>query len=282
MPSPTLFIGLVSHERTGYVDSLGPEGLGQRLQRGLGDARLVVNTRNLADEQGINLSRRSVQSSLSAEIRADGQWGRFLGRDTDVRWWINHMLRRIRRLGRLFVSPPVATVRRLLNIELSHMDLMRQGLDSGAPWLLILEDDAGCHDVNGLSEGLKHLIHSAHGDGLVNLSESFTFDELGLTRLLTADNRMQWSEDSSRTVLRCELAATNTVCAILYSRGAAQRILMELERIPLEPVLPIDWKLNVAVMRLHQSTGGSGISSWFVHPAPIQQRSMKAPGILPT
>ncbi len=282
MPSPTLFIGLVSHERTGYVDSLGPEGLGHRLQRAFGDARLVVTTRNLADEQGINLCRRSVQSSLSAEIRADGQWGRFLRRDTDVRWWINHMLRRIRRIGRLFVSPPVATVRRLLNIELSHMDLLRQGVDSGAPWLLILEDDAGCHDVNELSEGLKHLVHSAHGDGLVNLSESFTFDELGLTRLLTVDDRMQWSEDSGRTVFRCELPATNTVCAILYSRGAAQQILMELERIPLEPVLPIDWKLNVALMRLHESTGGSGIASWFVHPAPIQQRSMKAPGILPT
>lgn len=282
MPSPTLFIGLVSHEHTGYVDSLGPEGLGQRLQRAFGDARLVVNTRNLADEQGIHLSRRTVQSSLSAEMRADRQWGRFLGRDTDVRWWLNHMMRQMRRFGRLFVSPPVSSVRRLLNIELSHMDLMRQGLDSGAPWLLILEDDAGCHDVNELSKGLKHLVHGAYGAGLVNLSESFTFDELGLTRLLAVDDRMQWSEDSSRTVLSCELPATNTVCAILYSRGAAQEILMELEQIPLEPVLPIDWKLNVALMRLQESTGGSGISSWFVHPAPIQQRSMKAPGILPT
>lgn len=223
-----------------------------------------------------------MQSSLSAEMRADRQWGRFLGRDTDVRWWLNHMMRQMRRFGRLFVSPPVSSVRRLLNIELSHMDLMRQGLDSGAPWLLILEDDAGCHDVNELSKGLKHLVHGAYGAGLVNLSESFTFDELGLTRLLAVDDRMQWSEDSSRTVLSCELPATNTVCAILYSRGAAQEILMELEQIPLEPVLPIDWKLNVALMRLQESTGGSGISSWFVHPAPIQQRSMKAPGILPT
>ena len=281
MLSPTLFIGLVSHEHTRYVDSLGPEGLGQRLGRTFGDARLVVNTRNLADEQDINLSRRSMQSSLSAEMRADRQWGRFLGRDTDVRWRINHMLRRIRRLGLLFASPPVTTVRRLLNIELSHMDLIRQGVDSGAPWLLILEDDAGCHDVNELSEGLRHLVHSTNGDGLVNLSESFTFDELGLTRLLTVDKSMQWSEDSGRTVLRCELPATNTVCAILYSRGAAQQILTELERIPLEPVLPIDWKLNIALMRLHESTGESGISSWFVHPAPIQQRSMKAPEILP-
>ena len=282
MPSPTLFIGLVSHERTGYADSLGSEGLAQRLQRAFGDAHLVVNTRNLADEQGIDLSRRTVQSSLSAEMRADRQWGRFLGRDTGARWWLNHIFRRMRRLGRLFVSPPVSTVRRLINIELSHIDLLRQGLDSGAPWILVLEDDAGCHDVNELSEGLRCLIQSANGEGLVNLSESFTFDELGVTRLLTADDRMQWAEDSGSTVLRCELPATNTVCAILYSRGAAQQILAELERIPLEPVLPIDWKLNVALMRLHESTGGSEISSWFVHPAPIQQRSMKAPGILPT
>ena len=282
MLSPTLFLGLVSHERTRFVDSLGPEGLAQRLQSAFGDAHLVVTTRNLADELGIDVSRQTVQSSLSAEMRADRQWGRFLGRDKDVRWWLHHLLRRIRRLGRLFISPPVSTVRRLLNIELSHMDLLRQGLDSGAPWILILEDDAGCHDVNELSEGLKHLFLSAHGDGLVNLSESFTFDELGLTRLLTAEDRMRWSEEGERTVLCCELPATNTVCAIVYSRGAAQRILAQLERLPLEPVLPIDWKLNVALMRLHQSTGGSEISSWFVHPAPIQQRSMKAPGILLT
>jgi hypothetical protein len=162
------------------------------------------------------------------------------------------------------------------------MDLLRQGLDSGAPWILVLEDDAGCHDVNDLSEGLASLFQSANGEGLVNLSESFTFDELGLTGLLTAEDQMQWSEDGGRAVLRSELPATNTVCAILYSRGAAERILTELEHIPPEPVLPIDWKLNVALVRLHESTGASGISSWFVHPAPIRQRSMRAPGILPT
>ena len=264
------------------MDSLGSEGLGQRLQRALGDASFVINARNLADEQGILLSRRTVQASLSAEMHADRQWGRFLGTDTGLHWWLNHALRWIKRIARRFGPPSISTVRRLLNIELSHMDLLRQGLDSGAPWLLILEDDAGCQDVQELVEGLRQLFHSAPGEGLVNLSESFSFDELGLTRLLTADDRMRWSETRGRAVLRCELPATNTVCAILYSRGAAQQILAELELLPLEPVLPIDWKLNVALMRLHESTGGRAISSWFVDPAPIQQRSMKAPGILPT
>ena len=221
-----------------------------------------------------------MQASLSAEMRVDHHWGRFLGRTKTVRWWLAHTLRRIKRLGRYFWSPPASTVRRLLNIELSHIDLLQKGIDNGASWLLILEDDADCRDVQELSDGLQSLMEGNSFEGLVNLSQSFTFEEIGITPMLTLDEHLQWPPSVDRAVLRSKVPATNTVCAILYSRSAAERILSELRNIPPEPVLPIDWKLNLALMRLHYSRGGTPISSWFVDPAPIRQRSMDNPGIL--
>lgn len=280
MSSPTLFIGLVSHEQTSYVDSLGTDGLAERLRSTFREAVLAVNTGNLADEMGFHPDRRTVQGSLSAELQVDRQWGRFLGRTTTGRWWFAHTLRQIKRLGRYIWSPPASTVRRLLNIELSHIDLLQKGLDSGAPWLLILEDDAECRDVRELSDGLQGLMEGSAFEGLVNLSQSFTFEELGITAMLTQDEYLQWPSSAGRTVLRSTVPTTNTVCAILYSRRAAERILSELRSIPSEPILPIDWKLNLALMRLHHSQSETPISSWFVDPAPIRQRSMDSPAIL--
>lgn len=280
MSSPTLFIGLVSHERTSYIDSLGPDGLAEQLRSTFRDAVLAVNTGNLADEMGFHPDRRTVQASLSAELQVDRQWGRFLGRTKTGRWWFGHTLRRIKRLGRYIWSPPASTVRRLLNIELSHIDLLQNGLDSGAPWLLVLEDDAECRDVHELSDGLQGLMKGNAFEGLVNLSESFTFEELGITAMLTQDEYLQWPSSVGRRVLRSTVPATNTVCAILYSRRAAEQILSELRSIPSEPILPIDWKLNLALMRLHHSQSVTPISSWFVDPAPIRQRSMDSPAIL--
>jgi hypothetical protein len=67
---------------------------------------------------------------------------------------------------------------------------------------------------------------------------------------------------------------TNTVCAILYSREFLTTLVQELEALPMEPVLSIDWKLNVALMNLFESNKLDGFECWWVEPAPIKQMSM--------
>ena len=45
------------------------------------------------------------------------------------------------------LSADRATVVRLLNIDLSHLRVLQSGASSGAPWTLVLEDDADIQQV---------------------------------------------------------------------------------------------------------------------------------------
>ena len=78
----------------------------------------------------------------------------------------------------------------------------------------------------------------------------------------------------ARGVLSGRLPVTNTVCAILYRTSFLRELLAVWAELPVEPVIPIDWKLNKALMMLH----GRGLlpagSAWNVEPAPIVQMSM--------
>jgi GR25 family glycosyltransferase involved in LPS biosynthesis len=166
-------------------------------------------------------------------------------------------------------------VQRLLNIELSHLDLLTQGVQSGANWLLILEDDAFSADVAEVAAGIQCFTKNHAGSHLVNLSQSFTLEQLGLDKHLHEDPSDGWLSGSHRRLLRSNVPATNTVCAVLYSVEAAVRIRSQLEAMPIDPVLPIDWKLNMALASLDNDPSQPAVTSWFVDPAPIEQLSMQ-------
>lgn len=270
-----LFVGLVSHDKSRYQSSQGTDGLAHQISCHFDGSSLVVNTRNFADERGMTVTKDAVQRSLTAEMRADVAWAKYLGRDRNVRWMALHLLRRMRRLGRRVLAPAPTTVQRLLNIELSHLDLLTRGIESSADWLLILEDDAFSSDVAELAAGIRHFTESYDGSHLVNLSRSFTLEELGLDRYLHEDPVDSWLPGGRRHLLRSRKTATNTVCAVLYSKEAAARIRSQLEAMPIDPVLPIDWKLNMALTRLCTNPTPAVVTSWFVDPAPIEQLSMR-------
>ncbi len=167
-------------------------------------------------------------------------------------------------------------IRRLINIELSHVDLMRTGLASGAGWILILEDDAASLDASDCAAGLCGLMASAPSSvAFINVSESFSHEELGIDGLLQPAPA-QWAGPRSREVLTAARPVTNTVCAILYRADFVGALLDAFDRMPMTPVVPIDWKLNEAIMQLHAAGDlGSG-SCWLVSPAPIDQLSMRS------
>lgn len=281
MDAPTLFVGVVSHQASRFSVSQGDEGLAALLALALPGVEVAVNTADLLDESAVPVTPCLVQASLTAELHADAAWARFLGRPLGPRWWARQGLRWIRRGVRAVRPPSLATVRRLLNIELSHLDLMRRGLASEAPWVLILEDDAMSADVADLAAGLSGLISSERSPSFVNLSRSFTTAQLGIDHLLSPSG-VVWSGSVPRSVLAASRPVTNTVCAIAYERAFLARLVSAWDALPMTPVLPIDWKLNLTLMRMFESGSLGSATCWLVEPAPITQMSMQPAGILPS
>jgi hypothetical protein len=165
-------------------------------------------------------------------------------------------------------------IRRLFNIEYSHRHLMQSGLDSGADWVLIIEDDAASSDVADCADGILGLTQDFPTCGFANISESFDLAELGISHLLRPTGT-PWRGNVTRQVLTAERPVTNTVCAILYSRDFLLSLIEELDGLPMEPIVPIDWKVNIALRNLHAREAIPPLACLIVTPAPINQLSMR-------
>jgi len=166
-------------------------------------------------------------------------------------------------------------VERLLNIELAHQELLRQGIASHAPWIVILEDDAWSADIDDLADGLTDLLARADANvQFINLSESFGLSELGIIHLL-GHSDCSWRGPIARTVLSAQRPVTNTVCAIAYRSSFAEQLLSAYALMPMRPVVPIDWKLNQALMDMYAAGSLGADSCWWVVPGPIDQLSMR-------
>ena len=281
MSAASLFIGVVSHEGTRFPAAQGPEGLAALLSAQLTDRgvphSVVVDVTNRWDTAADPIKAEDVQGALSAQVNLGDEWSRYLRghRPRSVKSAALSILRRGKRRWRRFAPPPTVMVERLLNIELAHTALLDAGVASGAQWMLILEDDAFSDDVCDLADGLVDLIKTASKDvQFVNLSESFDVAELGIARLLVRAP-VAWKGTSARTVLSASRPVTNTVCAIAYRSDFAQRLLDVYAQMPIRPVVPIDWKLNAALMQMFGSGELGEGSCWWVVPGPIDQLSMR-------
>ena len=262
--------------------SQGDDGLAARLGAALPGVRVKVNVADLLDDTSTPITPAMVQAALTEELRLDLRWSRYLGRSGDPRWWLVYTVRWMRR-GWLRLRPPdPSLVRRLLNIELSHRDLINAGLEAGADWLLILEDDAFASDISDLADGLSGLMEEKPGPDFVTISRSFTVRELGIGHLLRPVTTTSWQGAVPRSILRSERPVTNTVCAILYSARFAEDLVAAFDNLPMQPVVPIDWKLNQALVLMFETGQLRPGGCWLVEPPPITQLSMQAAGILPS
>ena len=272
------FIGVVSYTGSRFADAQGEDGLAHRLERALAAVgvrtQVHVNTENLLDESVLPVTEQLARRSPAEELRIERRWAGFLGQDADPRWWLRHGLRWAKQVGSRTRPANPAAVRRLLNIELSHIDLMRRACDASGEWALILEDDADTEDAADLAQGLGELFSSRAGFAYVNLSVSFTTAELGVSGLMEPVIGTAWQGTVPRALLRSRRPATNTVCAVAYRTEFLRRLLVALDRIPLTPVAPIDWKLNQALMDMVGRGEMAVDGCWWVDPAPILQRSM--------
>ena len=278
----SLFVGVVSHTGSRFEVSQGPGGLGAKLAATLPETVVQVNTENLIDEAHWTIDAAQVQRSLTAELALEHEWEDFLGRPRTLRRSATNLARRLRRLWYRVQPPSPAMVRRLVNIELSHLNLMRSGLESDANWILVIEDDAFAEDVEDLAQGISGLMTANPPAAYVNISESFSTTELGIDHLLEPVVHARWGGRRERSLLQAKRPVTNTVCAILYRREFLLGLVDAMDALPLEPVVPIDWKLNLALMTMSRSGAIGAGECWLVDPAPIAQMSMRPAAILPS
>lgn len=281
MSAPYLFIGVVSHEGSRYAASQGPSGIVARLSASLTEAGVVtevaIDTSNRLDTSQTPVSAGDVQDALSAQVRLEDEWNVYLfgSRLSGLKAAGNSTLRWGRRLWRKVAPPSTSMVERLLNIEMAHVALLNQGLSSGAPWILILEDDASTVDLMDLTHGLVDLLQGAPNSvQFINVSESFDVSELGIDHLLSATD-IDWAGSVTRRIVSASRPVTNTVCAIAYRAPFAADLLREFASMPMRPVVPIDWKLNKALMSMNASGALGADSCWWVIPGPIDQLSMR-------
>ena len=281
---PSLFIGLVTHPKSRYPSSSGPQGLSTLLAGELRSAGWNVACSIAADdeidESSLDMSRGAVLASIDAELDAERRWMQFQSskplsaRDSTVlearrlfrRWKYARRASRPSMAGRVMLL-------RLANIESSHLRLLREAQASGARWALILEDDAFTADVTELARALDRQMRQWEHAGqpkFVNMSRSFPLSKLRLRSPLTDVG----SWDSSARIFSATIPFTNTVCAILYRGEFLPELNRELDAIPLQPVIPIDWKLNRAIMRLANRGRLHPGDCYIVDPAPILQGSM--------
>ncbi len=295
----SLFIGLVSHEKSRFAQNQGPEGLTQTLAARLADLGVTaswrVNTDDAYDPAALPIDGSVAWGSVSEELRLERRWQRYLAAGQPEAGvtrlgQAGHMaLRRLRAVSRywrpwqsagLSDSDAQRLVRRLINIEISHLTLMREGLASGSDWVLIIEDDASTLDLEDCAWGLLGLMDlepsgAGSAPAYVNVSQSFTNAELGIEHLLTPVEGTSWAGSSPRALLAAARPVTNTVCAILYRSTFLRDLVAEMESLPMTPVVPIDWKLNIALMNMFESGSLRNGDCWNVTPGPMDQLSMR-------
>jgi len=274
----SLFIGLVSNANSRFLSAQGSKGLALSLGREIENlgitTKVQINSENLFDPSHFQLDPRMARESVRAEIRLEGVWRDYLDGPNRHREQIRIAGRSVKfRLNRRKNSV-TTELRRLLNIEYSHLDLYRAAIESGSLWTIILEDDAYASNLKDLAIGLVELTDTSGSVSIVNLSESFPLSEIGVQHLLKLSSDNQWIGSSARVLYELERPVTNTVCAIAFRTDFLAKVVADFDAQPRFPVVPIDWKLNATLMRLFENGEVGSNECLFVEPAPIVQLSM--------
>ena len=285
MAEASVVIGLVTYPGTRFPESSGSGGAAWTLARLLQSAgipaEVAVHGSNDHDEHADPVDIRRVEASVREQLRVETAWRCYVaGRPVG---WIDRGVESLRRVKAAMRYTATRAARRrgdrmvvrLLNIQSAHEALLRAGLDAGATWIVIVEDDAVLVDADACVAVLRKVCASPDGPpDYINLSRSFSTGDLHVETLLR-------DTDSALTGVTIRVASrpiSNTVCAIAYRAGFARMLLEEYRRLDHYAVIPIDWRLNAALMAMTERGDLGGNSCWFVEPGPLVQGSMQEGG----
>ena len=137
------------------------------------------------------------------------------------------------------------------NISASHLNSMKQSLESGESFVLILEDDFLFTDMEAIIKMLKFATSvevSKSKLQLINLSKSFSYQELGFQNFVESSIKAVNYPNYMIDILKYPV--TNTVCATLYKSDFLKKLVCELETLKMVSLIPIDHKVNIALNKL--------------------------------
>lgn len=282
-----LFIGIVTHPFSRYLNEVANPTYADRLMssaRGAGlGVQVIVNPRNAFDESERAITAVDVLRAAWFQARLEASWHHYLTGSRGVAQVarrigilalrLREYLVPVRQKGRWVLRGSIMC-RRLANIELSHLELLREAVDRNAEWILILEDDAQAADLNAVMRDLAAII--AHGRGssspqYVSLSASFDDARLGIGDLVEPIE----VPAIAKVILSADRPVTNTVCAVLYRASFARELLRACNEMGMFPICAIDWKLNAVLMRMHARGKIGAGDCWLMEPGPFVQRSMQ-------
>lgn len=296
MPSSPLFAAVVTHARSRFnVDGAAGAmlgGLAAALEQQGVATETLVSDRNDYDPEVLPITSRLLASSARHQARLEHRWRRYLAdaggtaRPAAADVLVREAMWAKRLTAALGVDPRADAVARpgapdlvrLLNIDLSHLRVLDAAAERGAPWVLVLEDDAGIDDHDRAARSIRWLLDRLPGTGVsfANLSESIPLDELGVAPLLVPADDLVPPPDLGFTVMRARRPVTNTVCATLYEGGYARALADAIRSRGLTPVAPIDWRVNEVIMDMVGAGRLDERSCVWVTPGLLLQRSMHA------
>jgi hypothetical protein len=287
--SPSIFLGLVTHKASRFTEATTDSGLIKSLDRELRalgvETTMVIHDEDRYTPELLELTPKAVRESIDAELRTEREWRLYLDPALSrPRLSVEMLTRRLYR--RLKLAPPwkrtlnaddpgAKMLRRLINIELAHEYLLEAGMQSQADWVLVAEDDAVAVDQRSFAQSLEFFANTFNpspAPKFVNLSESFSDSILGVDHLMTSVGA--WPGTNSASIESSSKPITNTVCAILYRGSFLAELLASFQLLGLSPVIPIDWKLNRAILAMHKAKRLGDGDCFSIRPAPLIQGSM--------
>ncbi len=150
-----LFIGLVTHPRTQYPHSAQDQGLFTQLSRTLAEQDVIlsgqIESRNLLSSQH-TFTEFELSASRRHLLTLRKKWSLYCQQSPIRRQ--KQQLALLRTWGTEPRSKEEA--RRLLNIEMAHVELMNQAVAQDAEFALILEDDAATSSVCDLASDIRN------------------------------------------------------------------------------------------------------------------------------
>ena len=278
-----ILIGLVTHEASRFNDesqATDQVSVLANLISSMGfKVDLLISDRNDFSASGEVISPLMAVRSAREQAILEVRWANYLkqqsnpDRRASFRAWIRIAGMTLKRSLDYLVSR--RKLRRLANIDLSHMRILERGINSNADWILIIEDDGFIENVGETASLLARiLLHlNSLNQIFVNLSESISIEKLGVeTLVLDLDNYLD--DESDRKLVHLRAPITNTVCANLYSTRFAQSWHLSMDRDGLFPSIPIDWRLNRYILEMVDLCIAQDVDCYWVIPAPVVQGSM--------
>lgn len=293
MSPAKLFIGLITHRQSRFnrdgQAAAAVADLASRLREQGVDVSRLVSDRDDYSAEALPVTRRLLLSSALLQAWIEFRWRRYLaeGRGNSLAYLPRDVCVLVLMTGIRVHSyigwnwfrsghdmPGATAVIRLLNIDLSHLRVYEEALESGRGAILVIEDDARAVDSELVPRLLLQLLarNNSSEARFVNLSESIDNQSLGVVGILGE------SDPYDPSVVTCSRPVTNTVCANLFNREFLEQMYVDIVNRGLTPVIPIDWRVNRFIMSAWKSGLINERTCVWVAPGVFVQGSMHEVG----